>query len=1581
MKPLTDEYAEQLREYLDRKPWQIDKVKTKLNREGYDISSLSTWQDEAAAFAAGVPEGATFNLAGNMTEGYGKMATEVDLPIVGKVQPAREVGRMLGGAVVGGPLWGWGRRLAGIPLAGALTKGLAAGTTKNAVGKVAEVAGAALPEAIVGAGAHGYQEGDIGEAISALPEWYVLGVGSELGMQGLQKVWKARRAGQNVSPEDLATAKAELDKAPPPDKEAMKSGLVEEGVSEAEAGMIVEDHVPSPDDADIPPSAFTAGPEDASLTMQRIAKNEAWEHEPIVSTETGDFLAGATDEERMATLYKEERSIDDALDKIEAKGRQSEQRYGTLQNRRNATILAQQRLLETRANDPQSSYYRSIQIAEEATGSNRPARIVGSSMKVDRSSLRDSFQRRAWVDNGFDEHAFVTSDEWTLYHMERAFTEHRVPYEYWRSSGYADPKDQTRDAYEHWLDRKARRQLSTVSLEDVYITPQEGAITRQRISELNDQLSELGIPSDVLVRMKPADLSIALRAARALEAGDARSLNAITHMKEQYGLTLDSNSGRYIHEGPSTAWPPEGQGRKIAELFKRKPVEHPIEPTAGSEAPKLDNSTISRDLQKISSSVFGEDAPSTISSLKEALDNLDKATKDFTPEDYTDQLRAKGDAIRTLRIAVNNAGSTFHAKLSKRLGLDETEQGAKTLVPQSGDVVSLKSHGGATANGEVVSSTPITFTVRSANGIEKAYLKAKWNVDRVYPAIRGGSDVPPQDLASESIRRQIADRLDQARQRADTRFVDPDQIIPEGMTQAQAKALLDDIDGYIDWKKAQIADEELGVFERIADGADDAPGTTSTKPDEETLGMMEGLSEAEKAQQPGLLSKFFGPFSRNGLGRHKAVRWFADFAMNAMDAKQAHYIQWLSLYEQVRKNVGFRDGMRGSLDRVAGANAEPTRRLYQLAQQLDRGGKLPDNWDDGMREAFRLYRELMRQVADKLDLPTDRRIGEYLHHMFAGREGRYRAAQVGAKMQDNELVSQLTEGTFTPEEYANQLLSHMANPEEGVLPRQFRALKRRELNLQGFEYDLDRITDSYLSGAAEKWYSNQIFPKAQTILGELPDVDLSGEVLDTRRQFAQMVNYILGRPTNARRKFALALGESEVFNRGADWLVENIGGAPQRGVLGQARAHKAGNPEADPTQAFNFLRELDESARSIDRVTGEALTGKEWTRLRARTATKIEDLRHALSNPALSGPVANALYRVQIVSKLGFNMAHGLINLSQTMTNTWPTLKHGYTGQAIQDYLFSGTAKINGRSVSELLAESGILQDAAKVEEFIQLTGGGALRKVQDAAMYFSKSSEQFNRSVALLGHYRMGVDAGLDHTNALIKGVRAVQKTQFPFNRIGTPPVLRGPLARLFFMFKSYPIHQTDFTINLIRDAKSGWKGANSLAEAITNEDVTALWKHLTAYGMLIGAAGAFTGLKDTNVGDRSGMPALEMGTSILKNQGRYGLVAGTVQALAGPFGQTATYAGRSAQNSLLAIAQMTDWADGMASQSVDRATEQAGQALSALVVPTLFKKAHPLLADGKLPQGKEWFELFSLKRYEPQKKSMNLQRFAQAP
>ena len=1560
MKPLTDEYAEQLREYLDRKPWQIDKVKTKLNREGYDISSLSTWQDEAAAFVAGVPEGATFNLAGNMTEGYGKMATEVDLPIVGKVQPAREVGRMLGGAVVGGPLWGWGRRLAGIPLAGALTKGLAAGTTKNAVGKVAEVAGAALPEAIVGAGAHGYQEGDIGEAISALPEWYVLGVGSELGMQGLQKVWKARRAGQNVSAEDLATAKAELDKAPPPDKEAMKSGLVEEGVSEAEAGMIVEDHVPSPDDADIPPHAFTT--EEPSQTAKRIEKAQADPSQPIVSTETNDFLEGATDEERLSNLLQHSATLDKQLDTIERKGQQSSEKYGTLLEQRRSTVLAQQRLLESTPLDPTVAYYRSMPIVDGSDISSVPVKVRNGKLEVNLSRIHELWEEKDWVPRGgLAEEVFVTRNELQTYLMESAYIGHHTPYEYWRKSGYADPEDQTRAAYVGWVNRQAHRHSVSIRLADLTHNPKPAK-------------------PNVVTEVSPHDQAVADYRRKELDTALARKQWLVQHLpnrdmpNEQYGKN-DRGSKEYQRLSEEIA----EIKREIATL---PPKKSKVKAGPSKIAAAMDSDTmLSDDLSKLSRSVFGEDAPSTISSLKGALDNLDKATKDFTPEDYTDQLRAKGDAIRTLSIAVNNAGSTFHAKLSKRLGLDETEQGAKTLVPQSGDVVSLKSHGGATANGEVVSSTPITFTLRSANGIEKAYLKAKWNVDRVYPAIRGGSDVPPQDLASESIRRQIADRLDQARQRADTRFVDPDQIIPEGMTQAQAKALLDDIDGYIDWKKAQIADEELGVFERIADGADDAPGTTSTKPDEETLGMMEGLSEAEKAQQPGLLSKFFGPFSRNGLGRHKAVRWFADFAMNAMDAKQAHYSQWLSLYEQVRKNVGFRDGMRGSLDRVAGANAEPTRRLYQLAQQLDRGGKLPDEWDDGMKEAFRLYRELMRQVADKLDLPTDRRIGEYLHHMFAGREGRYRAAQVGAKMQDNELVSQLTEGTFTPEEYANQLLSHMANPEEGVLPRQFRALKRRELNLQGFEYDLDRITDSYLSGAAEKWFSNQIFPKAQTILGELPDVDLSGEVLDTRRQFAQMVNYILGRPTNARRKFALALGESEVFNRGADWLVENIGGAPQRGVLGQARAHKAGNPEADPTQAFNFLRELDESARSIDRVTGEALTGKEWTRLRARTATKIEDLRHALSNPALSGPVANALYRVQIVSKLGFNMAHGLINLSQTMTNTWPTLKHGYTGQAIQDYLFSGTAKINGRSVSELLAESGILQDAAKVEEFIQLTGGGALRKVQDAAMYFSKSSEQFNRSVALLGHYRMGVDAGLDHTNALIKGVRAVQKTQFPFNRIGTPPVLRGPLARLFFMFKSYPIHQTDFTINLIRDAKSGWKGANSLAEAITNEDVTALWKHLTAYGMLIGAAGAFTGLKDTNVGDRSGMPALEMGTSILKNQGRYGLVAGTVQALAGPFGQTATYAGRSAQNSLLAIAQMTDWADGMASQSVDRAGEQAGQALSALVVPTLFKKAHPLLADGKLPQGKEWFELFSLKRYEPQKKSMNLQRFAQAP
>ena len=189
----------------------------------------------------------------------------------------------------------------------------------------------------------------------------------------------------------------------------MKSSLVEEGVSEAEAGMIVEDHVPSPDDADIPPHAFTT--EEPSQTAKRIEKAQADPSQPIVSTETNDFLEGATDEERLSNLLQHSATLDKQLDTIERKGQQSSEKYGTLLEQRRSTVLAQQRLLESTPLDPTVAYYRSMHIVDGSDISSVPVKVRNGKLEVNLSRIHELWEEKDWVPRGgLAEEVFVTPE-------------------------------------------------------------------------------------------------------------------------------------------------------------------------------------------------------------------------------------------------------------------------------------------------------------------------------------------------------------------------------------------------------------------------------------------------------------------------------------------------------------------------------------------------------------------------------------------------------------------------------------------------------------------------------------------------------------------------------------------------------------------------------------------------------------------------------------------------------------------------------------------------------------------------------------------------------------------------------------------------------------------------------------------------------------------------------------------------------------------------------------------------------------------------------------------------------------------
>ena len=882
---------------------------------------------------------------------------------------------------------------------------------------------------------------------------------------------------------------------------------------------------------------------------------------------------------------------------------------------------------------------------------------------------------------------------------------------------------------------------------------------------------------------------------------------------------------------------------------------------------------------------------------------------------------------------------------------------------------------------EQVGSAYRTQAAREAQAKEFEDLKREVDEDTLPFQVQANGQEVPLNLKVEIA--SMVDRIQRIMPKVSAKY-NIANILPDDITLEQANIIRNNL------AEAQYWGDVLH-HDRIAQQLE-ANGPSTGLVDEMTPDVaiaLDQVGQKELHQAPGFLSRIVGPYSRNGLGANRMTRWFANETMRTMDEKQAKVGKWMGEYMEIRKLVGMQDQSRlkAMMGRMGGTDPEQAARekLYELARVLDTpGGEIPSGWDANMKQAYQRYRKMMVEVADDLGMDRDRRIGDYLHHFFAGRSGQYRATQLSSRLgsepgQAGRLLKKVVEGELedeaTLESYVRDLMDNVQREGTAIRERGFRALLKREANAPDFEYDLDHLTRVYLMGAGEKWFSNSVFPRAQQILHHLPDTDIAGNAISLRREFSEYVNHLMGRSTESRQKVAIWFGQNNLFNKGFDNMIEFIGGAPKRGILGKARGAAADDDEARQA-ATNFLDELDEAARVYDRVTGEATnnaTNRRMRTTRAKMALRLEDLRQALANPSLSAPVANQLYRVQILSKLGLNMAHGLVNTTQTLVNTWPLLKKGYTSRAIVNYTMKGSRRqIKGYDVDDLLDMSGIRGDASKVEEFIEMNGTW-LGDFQNFMMAPSKMSEDFNRSVAFLGFYEQFRDAGEGHILAMKKAVDGVQKTQFPFNRAGTPPVLRGPMTRLFFMFKSYPIHQTDFSAHLITDgyraARNARAEGKSLAESLEDDDVMGALKHIFAYIALIG--GGFTLFPETNIGDKSLPPAANMPKDAIEGVGRYGALGSLANALGGPFNESMRRGVMTSASGIEALSALVGISDNTGGEAGVEFLRHGRKTAESLLEPTSIRK---LRENGFPDTNDDWLQLLSLKRYRPAEKKQSI-------
>ena len=753
-------------------------------------------------------------------------------------------------------------------------------------------------------------------------------------------------------------------------------------------------------------------------------------------------------------------------------------------------------------------------------------------------------------------------------------------------------------------------------------------------------------------------------------------------------------------------------------------------------------------------------------------------------------------------------------------------------------------------------------------------------------------------------------------------------IIPENLTARQANDLIARLSEARDLGIANkltgitteldVARTEIGLMQGLREGY---------RPPIEIQAHIDNLPLTDKERSAtiiyGLLDGKMGlgsPHGRMlGMGRNPITHFGTKFNMRKIEEKQAMLARWQESYRSIRQLLGVPTGVGPSLQagaqslvgRVKGqvTDADTMRtKLYKLARALHEDNLSEESieflsQDPGHKQALDTYRVLMNEVADAIGLSHNRRIKHYLHILYSNDSGRPRFDMVASRLtkEEREALQNYIGMTDADDIDTQDLLGEsvrqiLGGPDQWRLTgKGFSALHRRTSEEATYlEHNLDLITDSYLHGAAEFWFTKEVGDTNSYILRELMAVEnqaLAGgrKLPNAKKHWADYLTHLYGEPSNSRKEFATILSNSALFNNAVDHLVGFVGAGEGSDFVDAMRRIRANPSDNDP--AFDILNQWEELSRSRNPMTGEAefhLHERSVETIRTRSALAIHRMREALADPTRSAPVANSLYRVQVMAKLGLNWAHAMINTLQNYTNLWPLVESNHMADGFMDYIHfyrNPEKMVHGKTVAELLEGSGVLDDASRYTEFTELRPGMFMENVQRVLMTPSSETEKFNRGVAYLSGYRKFRVEGVGHDLAHTKALDLVQDVHHPFNRAGTPPIMRGPMMRLFMMFKSYPIHQIEFTGGLAMDLKQDIAD-KGMRQALKDGDHTALTKHAFAYATLYGAA--LTAFSGSNFYERVKHPLHEQTSEWRENAPRYGPMSGVPKLLGGPFVDT---------------------------------------------------------------------------------------------
>ena len=709
------------------------------------------------------------------------------------------------------------------------------------------------------------------------------------------------------------------------------------------------------------------------------------------------------------------------------------------------------------------------------------------------------------------------------------------------------------------------------------------------------------------------------------------------------------------------------------------------------------------------------------------------------------------------------------------------------------------------------------------------------------------------------------------------------------------------------WNSYNNAQMQLATDKLIQEGID--PATMA----ERLSGY--GLSEADQASRIsvsgaskerdiGLMGRMgiIPPYSRYGISRNGAAKASVEGSLHMMEnigRDKAEYLNRLrTAMKPLATSVGTKvKGLLGSGTAKDAIEDVVTKKAI-LREALDGDINALRDYEE-LLPIYNEIRTITDELARNINLPVKNRITDYFPHIFEGTSGEWRAWRV---------MDQLgASGEF--------LEKHVG---EKQIPKQRQlARKLKREGGEGYSEDLESVLYAYISGATEYPHMDKFLRESANTVERIPTHDARGKALYIRESYSDWSRYVAGMPSPWKESVSRWWRENTTFNKWVDNAVEYLGDADTKGLMAKVRKGQIGEDGArvgytagEEAAAIDFYKDLVDSA---NRYTREGILKKDvgMTPYRAKLAMTIDDIRADLSNPAARPLIIEKLYGLMVVSKLGASASHFIINMTQMGTNVYPKLGLKNTTRGIKRFLSDRSYKFkSGKTVDEVLEASGVMSDTPEALEFM----GGSLGLLADFEAMIMKPasvSEGFNRGATLLARYEQKLGEGLTHYHALASAREMVTKTHFPFNRAGTPGVMHNPMSRFLLMFKSYSMHQMNFSAEMLEDAIRGKPDE--------------FMRHVIAYLTLFGAGA--TVLSGTSFGEKAAHPVSDLSPEHIRTWGLGKTLGGPtassfIDALSGQYKQA-----------------MQDWTEPVAVKRAGRAAK-ADNAVDAMLQLTGFNK-----------------------------------------